>query len=434
MDLHPHYTIFSQIGSGGNSLVYLAQQSLSGQYVALKAIPKSPNIKSIESLSFFPETEILKTLDHPNIIKCFENFESNEKFFITLEYLDGGSLFSYLRSFSSPLPLEQVSLIMSSVLKALRYCHQQGVIHRDVKLENLFLQLNPNLSVKLGDFGSAVWSQQRGKYVGTLTYLAPEVFTGDYDEKVDIWACGIVLYVLITGHSPYNESDPKKIRKMIKNAELGLEKLCLSKDLQDLLEKMLCPQPKLRISAAEALKHPWLSSGIKKKNIQTKIIEKVLKNPKLNDLQNAVSLFINSMLNWNQEMDEENNCFELIDLDSNGKIDAFEFYKVSEKMFGIKQAKKITKSFFERFDLNRNGFIEYSEFINALSRSSKVLKDENLEKVFRIISCEGKEKVFLKDVEEFFGIKMGRNDFVNGLVSVNEFKMIVHLKNDILCL
>jgi calcium-dependent protein kinase len=150
------------------------------------------------------------------------------------------------------------------VLQAISYCHENNVAHRDLKPENLLLDSKHNNTIKVIDFGTSSEFEAGSKMkeiYGTAYYIAPEVLSFDYNEKCDIWSIGVILYILLSGRPPFDGNDDKEIIKKVRIGHYDLtspEFQYVTKEALDILKKMLTYDPMRRISAGEALKHPWI--------------------------------------------------------------------------------------------------------------------------------------------------------------------------------
>ncbi|EUC39052.1 hypothetical protein COCCADRAFT_455 [Bipolaris zeicola 26-R-13] len=275
------------IGRGGCSRVRLVRHSGTGQYGAAKIISKATAekvralslanlIQSAEKdptlchdgkvIPFGLEREIciMKLLDHPNIVRLFDIWENRDELYLIMEFVEGGELFAYIQEQGGLIEIHAVH-VFRQIIAALTYCHRINIHHRDLKPENILLDRD-TMTVKLVDFGMAAL-QPVGKKLttpcGSPHYAAPEVIrTTSYDgAKADVWSCGVILFVLLTGAPPFNYSgddrDMKHLFRDIAQAKYVMPDN-ISKEAQDLIRKILVPDPKRRISLEEIWNHPFL--------------------------------------------------------------------------------------------------------------------------------------------------------------------------------
>jgi calcium-dependent protein kinase len=267
--IYDHYEHIRDLGQGGSGDVWLARQIVRadttdeylGRYVAIKKVRKNDDVEAINDFNI--EVELMKTCDHPNICKLFGVFEDSDHIYLVLEYIDGGELFDVIDE-KGPFSEEDASEVFQQVASAIKYCHKQGVVHHDIKPENILVVRNGDsstITVKVIDFGfgnKLRCGQKSNAKVGTFVYSAPETFKGDLcDEKVDVWALGCLLYILLSGRVPFSG------HSSIVNGQYSLSGPpwdAASADVLDLLEALLVVDPKERLGAAEVLDHPWLKS------------------------------------------------------------------------------------------------------------------------------------------------------------------------------
>lgn len=259
------------IGKGSFARVFLAQRRNNGMNLAVKTFDKSLLTSSTEKAraSLINEINVMRRLEHNNIIQLYEVHESDKHIYLVLELLQGGELLDRIMR-KGQYQERDASLLMKNLLSALDYMHSKGIMHRDIKPENLILKDSQNDSeIKIADFGLAAFinsNDQLFKRCGTPGYVAPEILEDErYDEKVDIFSAGVILYILLTGGSPFHAQDYNQILLKNKNCEInyhfeqyGLE---ISDLATDLMKKMLSKDPKTRISASDALNHPWILAG-----------------------------------------------------------------------------------------------------------------------------------------------------------------------------
>ncbi|GAV58634.1 Pkinase domain-containing protein/NAF domain-containing protein [Cephalotus follicularis] len=258
------YELGKLLGCGAFAKVYHARNLRTGQSVAVKVINK----KKISSTSLMSnikrEISIMSRLHNPHIVKLYEVLATKTKIYFVMEFIRGGELFAKIAKgrFSEDLARKYFQQLISAV----GYCHSRGVFHRDLKPENLLLDENGNL--KVSDFGlSAVTNQVRADGLlhtlcGTPAYVAPEILTKrGYDgAKVDVWSCGVILFVLTAGYLPFNDPNLMAMYKKIYKGDFRCPKW-MSLDLKRLVSRLLDTNPDTRITIDEILKDPWFKKG-----------------------------------------------------------------------------------------------------------------------------------------------------------------------------
>ena len=162
--------------------------------------------------------EILKNLDHPNIVKLYELYQDEKFYYLITEFLPGGELFDRIQQ-SKHFSESKAAKLMRQVMSAVAYCHEKSIVHRDLKPENIiFINKDENSDLKVIDFGTSrsfKADEKMKKRLGTPYYIAPEVLKREYNEKCDIWSCGVILYILLAGYPPFNGKSEQDIFKKI---------------------------------------------------------------------------------------------------------------------------------------------------------------------------------------------------------------------------
>ncbi|OMJ82757.1 hypothetical protein SteCoe_16462 [Stentor coeruleus] len=259
-----NYIHLKKLGKGAFSEVVLSLDPTSSQKLALKIIKKQLlNLQHQDTKYCLIEAALLKEFDHPNIVKFYETSEDKNAFYIALEYCKGGNLLEKLKILGK-FDEKTSAQIMSQIFSAVDYIHKCGVIHRDLKLENILFGKKDKMDVKIADFGSSYrkkYNERPKGIFGTQYCLAPEVFSGFYTEKVDIWSCGIILLMMMTGKYPYfgtclNEVKEEILALDIKGIQSRIPEA--SPLLLDFLSSVLDKDTRLRFSAKDALGHPWI--------------------------------------------------------------------------------------------------------------------------------------------------------------------------------
>ncbi|KAK9290307.1 hypothetical protein L1049_008474 [Liquidambar formosana] len=271
-EVAPEITLFGKyelgklLGVGAFAKVYHARNVRTGQSVAIKAVSKQKVLKGGLTSHVKREISIMRRLCHPHIVKLFEVLATKTKIYFVMEFAKGGELFAKVAKgrFSEDLSRRYFQQLISAV----GYCHSRGVFHRDLKPENLLL--DENWDLKVSDFGlSAVTEQIRPDGLlhtlcGTPAYVAPEILAKKgYDgAKIDIWSCGIILYVLNAGYLPFNDPNLMVMYRKIYKGEFRCPKWT-SPDLRRFLSRLLDTNPETRITVDEIIHDPWFSKGYK---------------------------------------------------------------------------------------------------------------------------------------------------------------------------
>ncbi|KDP21109.1 hypothetical protein JCGZ_21580 [Jatropha curcas] len=260
------YEIGKLLGHGTFAKVYHARNVKNNDSVAIKVIDKEKILKGGLIAHIKREISILRRVRHPNIVQLFEVMATKAKIYFVMEYVRGGELFNKVAK--GRLKEEVARKYFQQLISAVSFCHARGVFHRDLKPENLLLDENGNL--KVSDFGlSAVSDQIRQDglfhtFCGTPAYVAPEVLARKgYDAaKVDIWSCGVVLFVLMAGYLPFHDQNIMIMYKKIYKGEFRCPKW-FSPELTRFLSKLLDTNPESRITIPEIMENRWFKKGFK---------------------------------------------------------------------------------------------------------------------------------------------------------------------------
>ncbi|XP_014599639.1 PREDICTED: calcium/calmodulin-dependent protein kinase type II alpha chain isoform X2 [Polistes canadensis] len=260
-----NYDLKEELGKGAFSVVRRCVQKSSGLEFAAKII----NTKKLSARDFQKlerEARICRKLQHPNIVRLHDSIQEENYHYLVFDLVTGGELFEDIvaREFYSEA---DASHCIQQILESVHHCHHNGVVHRDLKPENLLLASKAKgAAVKLADFGLAIEvsgeSQAWYGFAGTPGYLSPEVLKKEpYGKPVDIWACGVILYILLVGYPPFWDDDQHRLYAQIKAGSYDYpspEWDTVTPEAKNLINQMLTVNPSKRITANEALKHPWI--------------------------------------------------------------------------------------------------------------------------------------------------------------------------------
>ncbi|KAL4283600.1 hypothetical protein GQ457_16G007320 [Hibiscus cannabinus] len=268
------YEVGRTIGEGTFAKVKFARNSETGEPVALKILDKEKVLKHKMSEQIKREIATMKLIQHPNVVRLHEVMGSKTKIFIVLEFVTGGELFDKIVNHGRMMENE-ARRYFQQLINAVDYCHSRGVYHRDLKPENLLLDAYGNL--KVSDFGLSAVSQQvrdDGLFhttCGTPNYVAPEVLNDrGYDgATADLWSCGVILFVLLAGYLPFDDSNFMNLYKKISVAEFTSPPW-LSFSAMKFITRILDPNPMTRITIPEILKDEWFKKGYKPPKFEEK--------------------------------------------------------------------------------------------------------------------------------------------------------------------
>lgn len=259
----PGYTIGRVIGEGGFCKVHLGVHHFTREKVAIKMIDKGRLVEQADRRRVGREIRVLKRLSHQSVIRVFDVVESHARIYVVMEYCEGGSLLDYVRG-KKRLSEAEACAFMHQVLRGLENCHENGVVHRDVKLENLLL--DEEARMKIIDFGLSAILQPGRKlrvHCGSPSYAAPEIVSRKLyaGPPVDVWSLGVVLFAMISGYLPFHSQHNNKQElcgKIVKGHYSAPD--YISPEAKDLLSQMLTVDPTRRITTAAIWKHPWMAS------------------------------------------------------------------------------------------------------------------------------------------------------------------------------
>jgi calcium-dependent protein kinase len=423
-----NYILSKTLGEGAYGVVIKATHKLTNAIRAIKSIKKSGRLSDLEITN---EINMLSMIDHPNIIKIFEFYKTKDRYYIVTEYCQGGELFQKIIS-AAPLEENLAALIMYQLFSAVHYCHKIGLIHRDLKPENILLtgnELNP--MIKIIDFGTAkIFDKAKNErhVIGSSYYMAPEVWNKDYNEKCDLWSCGIILYILLTGEPPFNGQDDKEIMNNIRTGIYDMNRSNITKcsfEVKDLITRLLVKNPKFRISAEECISHQWFKKFDTKNKINhlpEKIIRRLIENihsynPSCILKQAALGFLVHNCPEM-EDIIDASKLFNKIDINGDGMIIKQELFEGLNKMLNDSSSlSDDVDKIFKILDSDCNGYLEYGEFVRAAIDRKIFLNNTYLKFAFSHFDINKDDSIMLKEIREVFG-KYCRD--------IEDFEKVIH--------
>jgi len=258
------YEITEELGRGAFSIVKLAIDKETGEKFAVKIINKTTIGQDMGRLA--TEISILKQVDHPNVIVLKETVDTKNCLFIITELVTGGELFDKIVELGS-YSESKAATVIRKMVSAIGYLHGKGIVHRDLKPENLLLKNDKDMTeIKIADFGLSKIVETKlmmQTACGTPGYVAPEILQSKgYDKEVDLWSIGVITYILLCGFPPFYNDNIAELFEQIMNAEYDFPHEywhTISAEAKDFVRKLLVVDPKQRMTAEDALAHPWLN-------------------------------------------------------------------------------------------------------------------------------------------------------------------------------
>ncbi|XP_057768466.1 CDPK-related protein kinase-like [Salvia miltiorrhiza] len=268
-NFYSKYEVGEEVGRGHFGYTCKAKfkkGELKGQEVAVKVIPKAKMTTAIAIEDVRKEVKILRALTgHTNLIQFYDAYEDHDNVYVVMELCEGGELLDKILSRGGKYTEDDAKLVMIQILNVVSFCHLQGVVHRDLKPENfLFTSKEEDSTLKAIDFGLSDFvkpDERLNDIVGSAYYVAPEVLHRAYSTEADVWSIGVIAYILLCGSRPFWARTESGIFRAVVKAEPTYEEQpwpTLSSEAKDFVKRLLNKDPRKRMSAAQAMCHPWL--------------------------------------------------------------------------------------------------------------------------------------------------------------------------------
>jgi len=388
-----------KLGEGSYGSVFKAAHKSTKNIRAVKSISKA-QMKNMDRLK--AEIGIMKLMDHPNIIKLFENFEDQKNIYLVMELCSGGELFDKIIE-AGHFTEVQAAIIVQQIVRAIFYMHESGVCHRDLKPENFLFQTKEAVeknTLKVIDMGLSCTfkpGQVLTTKAGTPYYVAPQVLAGKYDQSSDIWSCGVIMYVLLCGYPPFfGENDADVLAKVrLGNFSFNVSDWKnISEDAKNLIRMMLKMNPKDRYTAEQALHHEWIQGHAPKAtgvSLEAGFVDHLRSFRGQNKLKKAALQIIAQQLNDTQ-IKALRDTFMALDGNGDGLLTASEMKEGLQKA-GLKDIPPDMQQIMEDIDSDGSGVIDYTEFLAATLDKRLYVKEDVCWTAFRTFDLDGDGKI-----------------------------------------
>lgn len=361
-----------KLGEGSFGSVCLARETKSGARRAIKSLSRAHN----DDPSIEREIDCMGAIRHPNSVSLFETFEDSVNVYLVMEVCDGGELFEKIIQLKH-ITEKHAARVMQQVLYAMNYMHKQQIAHRDMKPENLLLREKcttlANADVKVADFGFAHRVDVKKALplkskCGSPIYVAPEVLSGKYDQRCDMWSCGVIAYIMLSGQPPFKGKTPKDILRQVCVGKYAFpEKFWreISKDCKDLIQNLIVKDVTTRFSAAQSLESQWVklqAPESKEIHVSEHLIAEMESFQRENQMKKLARHVMAQQLDQSA-IKELSDSFVALDADKDGHVTIEEFRRGVQQA-GLKVPPDL-KAIFESVNTDHHGYVDYTDFIAA---------------------------------------------------------------------
>eukprot|EP00746_Dinoflagellata_sp_MGD_P007591 gnl/MRDRNA2_/MRDRNA2_115046_c0_seq1.p1 gnl/MRDRNA2_/MRDRNA2_115046_c0~~gnl/MRDRNA2_/MRDRNA2_115046_c0_seq1.p1 ORF type:complete len:530 (+),score=113.82 gnl/MRDRNA2_/MRDRNA2_115046_c0_seq1:81-1670(+) len=403
-----------KIGVGGHGSVRQATEMSTGFVRAVKSISKKSLKK--DSNKFAEEVEIMRLMDHPNIIKLYETFEDAKFYYMVMELCEGGELFDKIIAADTGFSEVLASKVVRQIARAVKYMHSLHIAHRDLKPENFLLSEQKHLSVatlKAIDFGISKQFKSGVPIKSTTctaSYAAPEVLTGSSNELCDIWTLGVVTYLLVSGVMPWQGSESQIITQ-IRSGDFHFNHepfRYISEDCKDLIRKCIVIDPDERFTADQVLQHCWLEKSAP--NAQETLPNEFFDNLRgfraTHNLKKAALMVLAQQLK-SDAISNLKDLFCSLDADNDGSITSEELRDGLTKLNVEFPAdfKQILEDVVE----SSSGVIDYTAFVGATLDKKQTVQEDACWAAFRVFDLDGNGRITREELAGLLSDGYGEN-------------------------
>ncbi|CAE8623275.1 unnamed protein product [Polarella glacialis] len=401
------YTVDKKkLGEGSYGTVSMCSHKDTKVDRAVKSIAKK-DIKQKER--FQQEIDLMKLLDHPNIIKLYETFEDRKNIYLVMELCTGGELFDRIIELQSFTEV-QAAIVMKQILGGISYMHASKICHRDLKPENfLFTNKDPieKSTLKIIDFGLASKFKEGGVLstkAGTPYYVAPQVLAGAYNQSADLWSCGVIMFVLLVGYPPFHGETDNEVLAKVKSGRFHFEAADwknVSEDAKYLIRQLLKMNPPERYTAEQALNHTWVVEKAPRAlnaPLSAGLVANLQGFRSKNKLKKAALHVIASQMS-DAQIKSLRDIFMSLDSDGDGLLTAKELTDGMNKA-GFTEIPADFAAILKDVDSNGSGVIDYTEFLAATLDKKAYIQEDVVWAAFRVFDRDGNGKISKQELEQ----------------------------------
>ncbi|KAL5557559.1 hypothetical protein UlMin_039795 [Ulmus minor] len=374
-DFDERYTIGKLLGHGQFGYTYVATDKNNGDLVAVKRIEKNKMVLPIAVEDVKREVKILQELQgHENVVQFYNAFENDSNVYIVMELCEGGELLDrILAKKDSRYTEKDAAVVVRQMLKVAAQCHLHGLVHRDMKPENFLFKSNRvDSPLKATDFGLSDFIKPGKKFqdiVGSAYYVAPEVLKRKSGPESDVWSIGVITYILLCGRRPFwDKTEDGIFKEVLRNKPDFRRKPwpSISNSAKDFVKKLLVKDPRARLTAAQALSHPWVREGGSASDIpiDISVLNNMRQFVRYSRLKQFALRALASTLD-DAEISDLKDQFDAIDVDKNGAISLEEMRQALAKDLPWKLKESRVLEILQAIDSNTDGLVDFSEFVAA---------------------------------------------------------------------
>ncbi|KAK4759107.1 hypothetical protein SAY87_020408 [Trapa incisa] len=444
------YELGEEVGRGHFGYTCIARSKkgeLKGQRVAVKVIPKQKMTTAIAIEDVRREVKILRALTgHSNLVQFYDAHEDPDNVYIVMEYCEGGELLDRILSRGGKYSEEDAKAVLIQILNVVAFCHLQGVVHRDLKPENfLFLAKDENSPLKAIDFGLSDFvkpDERLNDIVGSAYYVAPEVLHRSYTTEADVWSVGVIAYILLCGSRPFWARTESGIFRAVLKTDPSFDETpwpSLSSEARDFVKRLLIKDPRKRMSAAQALSHPWIKNYKEIKATLDILIFKLMKAYMRSSTLRRAALRALSKTLSPEELYYLKEQFALLEPNNNGSI-GLENIKAALSKYATEAMNESRVldflSSFSALQYRRMGFEEFCAATVSVHQLEALDRwEQHARAAYDIFEKEGNRPLLIEELASELGVSSSASVFdilgdwireSDGKVSFHGFLRLLH--------